>query len=152
MSIKSFRESSLLLYENGKYFESLTLACIAIDACAAILYPGENVTKRNKRFLKDYFRIICKHGFPGVQASHIRIKLNVEIDNLKKDEQGYVDMEQIIYHTIRCGLVHETTIDKRIQFTNQTMIGDFNSDQFLLPKDIIFGLIKAVDEAIRIIK
>lgn len=98
--------------------------------------------------MKDYFRIISKFGFPGIQASNIRIKLNVNIKNLKKDEYGYVDMEQIIYHVIRCGLVHEATIDERIQFTNQTMIGDFNSDKFFLPKAIIFGLIKAIDEAL----
>ncbi len=151
MSIKSFRESSQLLYENDKYLESLTLACIAIDACAAKLYPGESVTNRNKHFLKDYFRVISKYGFPGIQASSIRIKLNANIDNLKKDEHGYVDMEQIIYHVIKCGLVHEATIDERIKFTNKTMIGDFNSDQFYLPRAIIFGLLKAIDEVIYII-
>ncbi|MDD2493007.1 MAG: hypothetical protein PHY83_03600 [Bacilli bacterium] len=148
MSIKSFKESSLLLYENDKYLESLCIACIAIDACAAQLYPGESVTNRNKLFLKAYFRIISKYGFPGIQASNIRIKLDANIKNLKKDEYGNVGMEQIIYHVIRCGLVHEATIDGRIQFTNQTIIGDFNSDKFFLPKAIIFGLIKAIDEAL----
>jgi hypothetical protein len=147
MSIRSFRESSLMLFENDRYLESLCLACIAIDACAAKLYPNEKVNERNKHFLKDYFMTISKYGFPGVQASSIRIRVDTDLKDLKKDENGYVDIEQIIYHSLRCALVHQATIDERIQFINQTRIGNFNNDGFYLPKALIFGLIKAIDEA-----
>lgn len=65
---------------------------------------------------------------------------------LKTDKNGDVDMEQIIYHVLRCGLVHECNIDETIQFTDTTIICDWN-DKFYIPKDIIWGLIAAARES-----
>lgn len=56
-------------------------------------------------------------------------------------------MEQIIYYIIRCGLVHECNIEKTIQFTNTSVIGDWN-EKFYIPKDIIWGLIDSIEESI----
>lgn len=86
-----------------------------------------------------------QYGFPGIDASRIRIKVNVPNIALKTDEKGYVDMEQIIYHVLRCGLVHECNIEKTIQFTEKSTIGDWN-EKFYIPRDIIWGLIKAVQK------
>ncbi|WP_294358554.1 hypothetical protein [uncultured Clostridium sp.] len=145
MSIQSFLDSAQILYDNKKYEEALCLACIAIDACSYKQYPNEGNAKRYKSFLKEHFSTICRYGFPGVQANSIRIKVNVPNVHLKTDKNGYVDMEQIIYHVIRCGLVHECNIEKTIQFTDTTRIGDWNN-KFYIPKDIIWGLIAAVKE------
>lgn len=84
-------------------------------------------------------------GFPGIRASNIKIKVNVSNSNLKLDENGYVNMEQIIYHVLRCGLVHQCEIDKTVEFTNITKIGDWN-DKFYIPKAIILGLISVVEK------
>lgn len=146
MSIKSFIDSAELLYENQKYDEALCLACIAIDACASNQYHGKKNAERYKLFLKEHFWTICRYGFPGIEASSIRIKVNVPSKALKPDSNGYVDMEQIIYHVIRCGLVHECRIEDTIQFTETSIIGDWN-DKFYLPKNIICGLIEAVKES-----
>lgn len=84
-------------------------------------------------------------GFPGISEDSIRIKVNAVIDNLKPDAEGYVDMEQIIYHVLRCGLVHSCNLDRSIEFTERTIIGDWNADKFYIPKAIIWGLIAAVE-------
>ena len=97
------------------------------------------------RFLKKYFRIICEYGFSGISADNIRIKVNVTHNALKPNQNGYVDMEQIIYHIIRCGLVHECNIDDTISFTNTTYIGDWD-EKFYLPKNIILGLIASIKQ------
>ena len=107
MSVQSFLDSAKILYDNQKYNEALCLVCIAIDSCAAQEYPNEKNANRYKKFLKKHFRTICEYGFPGISADNIRIKVNVTHNALKPDQNGYVDMEQIIYHIIRCGLVQE---------------------------------------------
>lgn len=146
MSIQSFLNSAEILHDNKQYEEALCLACIAVDACAAKQYP--NIKKnavRYKKFLKKHFSTICRYGFPGIQATTIRIKVNIPNIALKVDCNGCVDMEQIIYHVIRCGLVHECDIGDTIQFTDSVFIGDWN-EKFYIPKDFIWGLIYAIRE------
>lgn len=148
MSIQSFLDSSKILYDNERYDAALCLVCTAIDACSSKEYPskGNNTTERYKLFLKDHFATICRYGFPGIEANNIRIKINVNKKELRTDKNGYVDMEQIIYHVIRCGLVHECNIDENIEFTDTTNIGDWN-DKFYIPKDIIWGLVASIEES-----
>lgn len=148
MSIKSFISAAKMLYAEGFYEEALCLTCNAIDACSALTYPDKGVTNRYKLFLKTHFRTISEMGFPGISASGIRIKVNAKIPELKVDNDGFVDMEQIIYHAVRCGLVHSCSINTSIIFTEQTMIGDWNADKFYLPKALVWGLIAAVEQDI----
>lgn len=145
MSVQSFLKSAEILYDNDKYEEALCLVCIAVDACSNNQYPNKRNAERYKLFLKNHFTTICRYGFPGIEASNIRIKVTIPSISLKPDSDGYVDMEQIIYHVIRCGLVHECNIEKTIQFTESTVIGDWD-EKFYIPKDIIWGLIKAIKE------
>ncbi len=146
MSIKSFISAAKMLYAESFYEEALCLTCSAIDACSALAYPDKGVTNRYKLFLKTHFRIISEIGFPGISASGIKIKVNANIPELKVDRDGFVNMEQIIYHVVRCGLVHSCNINTSVVFTEQTIIGDWNADKFYLPKDLIWGLIAAVEE------
>lgn len=148
MSIQSFVDAANILYINDKYNEALCLICIAIDACSVKSDSNEKVSDKYKRFLKEHFRTICLYGFPGVEASSIRVKVNTPIENLKPDCNGYVNMEQIIYHVLRCGLVHSCDIEKSITFTEKTIIGDWNKDQFFIPKAIIQGLIASIKETV----
>ena len=149
MSILSFVEAAKVLITQNHYAEALCLSCIAIDACAAQAYVDKKVTERYKLFLKQHFGTICDMGFPGISADAIRIKVQADIPDLKKDSNGYVDMEQIIYHILRCGLVHNCEIDKSIIFTDKTIIGDWNTSEFYMPKPLIWGLIAAVEEHIQ---
>jgi len=87
-------------------------------------------------------RVITTFGFPGISASGIKIKC-LNIKDLKTDDNDMVDMEDIIYHTIRCGLIHQCDIDSQIEFTSQTFIGDF-INKFKIPQDLVIGLIVAV--------
>ena len=148
MSIKSFIQAAQSLYQTGYYNEALCLVCNVIDCCAANEHPQLSVTNRYKKFLSQHFRTISRIGFPGIEASKIRIKLEDQIESLRPDEWGYVDMEQIIYHTLRCGLVHTCSIEDSIIFVNQTMIGNWQNGRFYMPKNLICGLIAAVEESL----
>jgi len=142
VSIKTFVETAAELHNAGKYDVALALACAAVDATAAKLYPNKNNNQRNKEFLKKSMSIVTRHGFPGIQASEIRIKC-FNTPDLKTDQNGYVGIEDIIYHTLRCGLIHQCEIDSRLVFTDHAEIGDFNA-QFRVPRQLIVGLLKAV--------
>lgn len=145
MSIRSFIDAAIESHAAGKYDVALALACAAVDATAAKLYPSEKSNAaRYKAFLKRAMRTITLNGFPGIQASEIRIKCR-NVPDLKTDEFGYVGIEDIIYHTLRCGLVHQCEIDTRIVFTERTEIGDFESS-FRVPRQLVLGLIKAVTQ------
>ena len=146
MSIKSFIDAAKILYEQNFYNESLCLICIAIDATASKFYPDKKGNERYKLFLKDRFRTLSEVGFPGISADNICIKLNTVIENLKPDKNGYVNIEQIIYHLIRCGLVHQCDLEQSIEFTEETIIGNWNTDKFYIPKNIIWGLIAIVED------
>ena len=149
MSIYSFISASRALYANGYYNEALCLVCIAADACVTKEYPDLSVSVRYKKFLSQHFRTICKIGFPGIEASCIRIKAAKEIPNLNPDADGYIDLIQIIYHLLRCGLVHDCEIEKTIEFIDKTIIGNRENDKFYLPKTILWGLISAVDAVLK---
>ena len=145
MSIGSFIEASLYHFEQKQYDISLALACSAVDATASKCgYEGSNNTKY-KQFLKENMRMITTFGFPGISASGIKIKC-VNITGFKTDNNNRVDIENIIYHTIRCGLIHQCDIDSQIEFTPDTFIGDF-INKFKMPRNLVIGLIVAVVRA-----
>jgi len=145
MAIGNFIEASLYHFEKKQYDIALALASSAVDATASkCAYHGNNNTKY-KNFLKDNMRLIITFEFPGISASGIKIKC-VNIKNIKTDSNKMTDIENIIYHTIRCGLIHQCDISQEIEFTNETLIGDF-IDKFKIPKNLVLGLIVAVVQA-----
>ena len=143
MSIGSFVSGSLTILDTNKCFDvALSLACSAVDATSKKMFPKDNNNERFKKFIREYMRVISFRGFPGIVASGIKIKC-INIKGLKVDANGMVGIEDIIYHIIRCGIIHECEIDKRIVFTENTYIGDFHSI-FRIPKDLVYGLLLAV--------
>jgi hypothetical protein len=144
MSVQSFLKAAQYLYDNNFYDEAFCLVCVALDASAQIQYPSLKVGERYKKFISTNFRKICDKGFPGVSADFIKIKVNADVKKLKLDEDGYAGMEDIIYHVIRCGLVHDCAIDQTIRFIDSTVIGNWEKGLFFLPKSLIMGLIDAI--------
>ncbi|MCR1815331.1 hypothetical protein [Aliarcobacter butzleri] len=142
MAISNFVEASLFHFNQNEFDIALALACSAVDATATNSgYKGNN-NKKYKRFLKDNMRIITTFGFPGISASGIRIKC-INIKDLKTDNYNMVDIENIIYHIIRCGLIHQCDISREIEFTKETYLGDF-IDKFKIPQNLVIGLLIAV--------
>ncbi len=142
MSIGTFVSASLELLEHEKYDAALSLACSAVDATAAKYFPSKNNNERNKCFLKDNMGVITTFGMPGLSAGGIRIKCE-NIRGIKTDNECMAGLEDIIYHVIRCGLIHECEMDQRLVFTKRTQLGDFD-EKFRIPSAIVLGLIMSV--------
>ena len=138
MAISNFISAGIIFHNHGKRDVSLALICSALDATAKKIYPSDNNNQRNKKFIRKYMHTITSFGFPGILATGIRIKC-IDVPNLKTDSNGYVGIEDIIYHTIRCGLIHECEIENLIEFTEETLIGDFYK-KFKVPKQLFWGL------------
>ncbi|XOF33605.1 MAG: hypothetical protein ACL93V_16675 [Candidatus Electrothrix sp. YB6] len=143
MSIGTFISSAIDNLNKNRYDVALALVCSAVDATASTQYPEikEN-NKRYKKFLKNNMRIITTYGFPGITASGISIKCH-NIPDIKADSEGHTDIENILYHIIRCSLIHQCEIDQRIDFVPYTHIGDFE-DKFRIPDSLVFGLLLSV--------
>ncbi len=145
LGIGEFVYSAILLRDKyNRQNAGLSLICSALDASAKNAFP--KITKNNekiKKFIQVYFPIISVFGFPGISAGGIRIKCS-NIPDIKTDSRGFVGIEDIIYYTIRCCLIHGCEVDSRIKFTNETLIGDFDKSGFSIPKDIFWGLTMAV--------
>lgn len=142
MSIGTFVSASLDLLNQGRYDVALSLACSAVDATAAKIFPAESNNARYKSFLSEHMHIVTTFGTPGLRAGGITIKC-MNIPDLKTDPNGMLPLEDILYHIVRCGLVHECEIDQRLEFTERTQIGDFG-EKFRIPFAVIIGLIAAV--------
>lgn len=145
MSIESYVNAAKLLYDKGFFEEALCLTSITIDAVSKETYPKKNVGERYKKFLRDHFREICNRGFPGIDADGIKIKVCHPVENLKTDECGDVDIPEILYHIIRCGLAHDCKMHSGLIFTHETEIGDWTKEGFKIPKAVLLGLLDIVE-------
>jgi hypothetical protein len=143
MSIANFVAAAIDELGAGRYDVAMSLACSAIDGTTAkALSQSKKSGERFKVFLEENMRLITRYGFPGIEASGIRIKC-INIPDIKTDNEGYVSIADIIYHVVRCSVIHECSIDERIEFTEQTHIGDFKT-KFRIPRKLIVGLLAAV--------
>ncbi len=143
MSIATFVASAIDNLNSQRPDVGLALVCSAVDATASRKYPEIQTNNgRYKRFLKDNMRVITTYGFPGLVASEIRIKCD-SIPDVKKDSAGHADFCDILYHIIRCSLVHQCVIDETIAFVHYSHMGD-EGNKFHIPNTLVFGLLMAV--------
>jgi hypothetical protein len=142
MAIGEFISSAIKNYQNADYFPALALACCAIDATARREYPTLNNKQRIRMFIQKNMRIISFFGLPGISVGGLRIKCD-SIPEIDRDKNNLVGLEDIIYHAIRCNLIHECKPDSRIVFVASTRIGDFQG-KFMLPYQIVWGLVLSI--------
>lgn len=143
MSIGTFISGAIENLNKNRHDVALALVCSAVDATSSRQYPEikEN-NKRYKQFLKNNMRIITTYGFPGITASGISIKCH-NIPDIKTDSEGHTDIENILYHIIRCSLIHQCELDQQIDFVPYTHIGDFEN-KFRIPDSLVIGLLLSV--------
>lgn len=113
--------------------------CIAISGTASKAFPNvHGDAKKYKEFLKQHMSLIAfvATGLALKNGSSIRLKFDHQ--RVQKDSEGYCQLEDILYHIIRCGLIHEAI------FPSEITLGDRLSGNGELPIGILNGLIIAV--------
>ncbi len=113
----------------GDFENALIQLSIAFDATAKREYPKLKVGERFKKFLRDNQDIITFFTFAT----------NMFIDCVF---DGYT-LEDIIYHVLRCGLLHEGSIPDEIEFVDEIVLGR-PGGRWRFPKTYVWGGLLAI--------
>ncbi|MFA6259795.1 MAG: hypothetical protein WCX29_04295 [Candidatus Peribacteraceae bacterium] len=129
--------------EKGHLEHALTPTCIAIDLTSKKTTGNPRSSKSDyKKFVAEYMWLISYMGLPGIMAQTIRVKFSHP--DILNDTTGHCGVEDVVYHVIRCGLVHSTGIDGRIVWSDSISIGSDDEGNLILNKKFIWGLIGSV--------
>jgi hypothetical protein len=110
--------------------------------CAAI----EETARRERRqkgrhgykaLIADNIHLVTGFGLGHPIAS---LRMGYSHPNLPTDDDGNAQIEDIVYHVMRCGLYHTAALPASVIFTNNRIGGNGKGD-LLLPKSMVSGLI-----------
>ena len=128
----------------GDYLLALTPICIAIDITSQKHF-GTARSSRNtyKKFVKEYLWLISYVGLPGLMATTIRIPFSH--GEAKTDASGNIGIEDVIYHVVRCSLIHADEKSAKVIWNKAISLGiDEQSGSLILNQQLIWGLIASV--------
>jgi len=106
---------------------------IAADASARKMYNKLNNKERMEKFFSEYMEIITGVGIRLIVAKGIRF------GNGQNETET---LESILYRYIRCNLLHEAEISKKIIFSENTFA--CVDEKYTFPKTLPVGICFAV--------
>ena len=123
----------------GEIELALSDICIAIDVTSQRYYgvPASSASCY-KRFLKENIWMIVVTGMGSLITE--AIKLPFTHKDIKTDSEGYCTLEQIIYHVMRCGLIHGTGEDSKIKWNNNVPLAIDKEGNLNISPSFIWGL------------
>jgi len=124
------------------YEAALIPASIAVDATASQVYPTKNNNEAFKDWLHDNLALITHIGMGGVSIVG-NFSFEYSHPDIRTDENGLCSLEQILYHVVRCGLLHGAKLPSTLRF-GQPGITTWEGDTLVLSGGLISGLIAAV--------
>lgn len=127
----------------GQIEHALTPTCIALDLTAKKVAGTNRSAKSDyKKLISDFMWLITYMGLPHMITNGIKVKF-IHPDIIS-DANGYCGIEDIIYHAIRCGLIHSTGIDQKIHWDENMIIGSDDKGNLILSNKLIWGLLGAI--------
>lgn len=122
----------------GETALALSDVCIAIDITAQKYYNETHSSATcYKRFLKEHMWMIMATGMGSIVTSAIKIPFTHM--NIRTDDQGYCTLEEIIYHVIRCNLIHGTGENSNIIWNNKVSLAIGPDGTLNLSPSFIWG-------------
>lgn len=113
---------------------------IAVDATAQKAYSGQGTGSAYKAFLHDNLGLITRVGMGGGGILNLHLG-GYSHPKLKPDANGHCSVEQVLYHVVRCGLLHEGCLPGDIHFTPESRIR--GGATLTLPAGFIVGMLAA---------
>ncbi|GAC1634529.1 MAG: hypothetical protein NVS9B10_30630 [Nevskia sp.] len=128
----------------GDIVLALTPACIALDVTSQRHASADRSSRTHfKKFVQDYLWLITYVGFPGLMASTVRLPF--AHPDVKTDSAGTVGIEDIIYHIIRCSLVHNDEKQAaKVVWNKHIALGSDSKGNLVLNESLVWGLLAAV--------
>lgn len=129
--------------DEGKFDLALSDICIALDITSQRHY-GKTLSsgERYKSFIKENIWMIVATGMNSLIAESI--KLPFVHPEIKSDADGYCTLEQIVYHVMRCGLIHDTGENNKIVWNRSVPLAIDKDGSLQLSPSFIWGLALAV--------
>jgi hypothetical protein len=139
MSIETSLREALLQLQNEKFLAAMTSACISLDATAKNEF-GTKSERRCRQFVQANLDIITLVGLGGalLVAPGATLKLKQP-----ESPTSCISVEDILYKSIRCHLVHEAALPKNVTFTKDAFYGE-RSGIFQIPVLMIYAVILSV--------
>lgn len=129
--------------EKGKIEHALTPTYIALDLTSKKVAGKDKSAKSDyKKFISDYMWLITYMGLPSVMTN--AVKVHFSHPDIKSDAAGYCNIEDVVYHVIRCGLIHSTGLDSKIQWSDDVVLGGDGFGNLIISSKFIWGLIGAI--------
>ncbi len=124
----------------GNYESALIPASIAIDATANRVYSTKSNNQAYKDWLHENLAFITR--FMGVSITN-SLRFGYSHPDLKLDAEGCCSLEQILYHVVRCGLLHNAGLPKTLRFGPPGIIS-LQGGNLVLSSELIYGMVAAV--------
>lgn len=129
-------------YIAGDYENCLIQASIATDATAKATFPTESGNQAYKRFVHENMKLITMVAFQQGR-SILNLNLGYRHPELQPNAEGLCSLQQIFYHVVRCGLIHEGRLPDDIELRLGRILS-LDNNQLLLPAELLMGLVLAV--------
>lgn len=121
---------------------------IAIDATAQKIYgkPGRGSFKG---FIRDNMKLITRIAFNGTTIENLNLNVPQRVleatPEMKTNSDGLCGVDEILYHVVRCGLLHQATLPQGFHIHFQDRGGiKVENDHLEISGSIILGLLIAV--------
>ena len=141
MSVSKRVEDAIDKTVSGDTESALIPVSIAIDATASQVYPHKRNNQAYKEWLHDNLTLITKVGMGNVSIENIHLKYSHR--DLQPDHKGLCSIEQLLYHVVRCGLLHKAELPNTLKFSSEDVI-KIEGDTLTLGSSLLNGLILAV--------
>ncbi len=119
MSIGKRIEEAIAKMDAGDCEGALIPASIAVDATATQEYPALTNNQVYKSFLGDNLDLFTRASFGGIRIG--RIALKYDHPDSRSSADGTCTVEQILYHVVRCGLLHQAGLPPTLRFTSSCL-------------------------------
>lgn len=138
MSIESSVREALRQLRDREFDNAMTSACITLDATAKNEFG--DCTQRFQRFVRGNLDIITYVGFGGAIVACPGATLKLK---WPKSPDGCVAVEDIVYKSIRCPLIHEASLPERVCFTEDAFYGE-RDGVLCIPVNMIYAIVLSV--------
>jgi hypothetical protein len=146
MSIGKRIAEALDKFHAGDAEAALIPVSIAVDATAQKLY-GTQGGKSYKDFLAENFQLVTKVAL-GVQVMNMIVGVPPEFianwPQVKVDAHGGWPIQDVLYHVVRCGLLHGAELHPKLIFHKEQIFQAGGANAVRLPASLIDGLVVAV--------
>ncbi len=145
MSVGRCIERAIDSYKRNDFEDAFLQTSVAVTATSEKEYPKEGADNRKyKKFIGDNIALITNVALGNITL-HKGISLKYSHPKLKESQDGTYTIEEILYHIVRCCLIHEAGLPPNLSITDQNLFKtEGEKSPLLLPASLVLGMLVSV--------